>query len=818
MELIYSMRRKSIKCEPPHFERATDPEIVRPICTISCTNTIAFSSPTELSDTDCDTWGGHVYVCDLDTPWDSHKVVSTAHSVSALEWDGEGKHLLVATTEGDVSVFGQKDFLLNEWICIYSASFPGEHIVKATFFHNGRRLVALDKKHDAPITDKIQALRSTPTLKGFGGVPVAGACVISATGLVGALTADASSKAADSLRAHRDHVTQACFSHKNGNLLIAAVCVSGTARACVRCCVCTITRTGAPPSLVPALSLTPLPTLVCVNIPTCITWCLRDDTDSLLVAGTTLALWKLTDRQHQVHKLLSKDSLLVAGTTLALWKLTDRQHQVHKLLSKGMMQGGTTPGGGQKPATDCFNTVAWPQAAVWALEANSQCTSVASGRLAVGAPLVVLATPRKLHLLSRDKHHLICSRVVMTNGPDTAAASPPKKPKYGNGHNTNASGSATVSSVDISWLNGVVVAVDTRAQLHVYKLAQPWAELPAPMSVQHATTVLEFSLVSGYDALDVLLTLKPAIIEQVYERLTETFQRQPAPFQQYYFHSWLKMRIALCRLLPTAASTVSWLTCVSTLWGLWSVCQSALRPDDKPDDKPLQALLDNNHTDHVQALIALESKAELPSETQVLVALRRPLQRAVDIAVTALAAAAHHPNTQGHHGYELWADPVGISLLRKLVVLARGAGIADSALSRLLARLHQPAKPDTYEECNALSALYPARVWEALPRTAVSAPHGKHPLYLEYGVEPENLRVSPEPPPAAHTDHTPASNMDCIRYMYLCGGGKWRACCRCGGRALPHPNPTRHPLQRAHDARFLPNCRCGGKWTLVSII
>lgn len=62
----------------------SDHEVVRPICTISTCNIIAFSSPTELDDTEGDTWGGHVYVCDLDTPWNCHKVTSTAYPVSYL--------------------------------------------------------------------------------------------------------------------------------------------------------------------------------------------------------------------------------------------------------------------------------------------------------------------------------------------------------------------------------------------------------------------------------------------------------------------------------------------------------------------------------------------------------------------------------------------------------------------------------------------------------------------------------------------------------------------------------------------------------------
>ncbi|XP_049882594.1 mediator of RNA polymerase II transcription subunit 16 isoform X2 [Pectinophora gossypiella] len=801
MELIYSMRRKPLKCEPPHFERA-DPETVRPLVTISSCNIIAFSSPTELQDVESDTWGGHVYVCDLDTPWDSHKVVSTTHPVSAIEWDSEGRQLLVATTEGEVSVFGQKDFLLNEWTCQYTANFPGERIIKGIFFHNGRRVVATDKKPDAPLTDKFTTLRCTPTLKGFGGLPVPGVCVITSTGLVGAVTSPgaapapaaapaapgaASSAAGEapramcSLRQHRDHVTHASIAHKNGSLVLAAVCRGGP-RCVVRCAALSVSRGAGAAGGAPLLAIQPLPSVCCPHSGpvTAITWCQNEDTDSLLVGAGSLTLWKLTERSHAVHKMLAK----------------------------GPVQGNTTPGGGSKPATDCFNTLSWHQTAVWA-GSGSLCTGVASGRLALSPPHALLATPRKLHLLARDDHHYICSRVVST-GPEPAAASPPKKPKYNNGTPSGGPLCGAVCAVEVSWLGGVAVAVDSHAQLHVYRLPQPHPDIPTPLSIQHTITLLEYSLVSGYDCLDVLLTLKPSIVEAVYERVTESFQRQPAAVQQYYYHSWHRMRIALCRLLPTAASSVSWLTCLSTLWATWAACTAAARVDDRPDDK-LLALLDDTHADHDKALLALESKPELPSELQVLSALRRPLQRVVDIAVTALATASTH----APHRYELWADPVGLSLLRKLVVLARGAGVADAALSRLLARLHQP-KPDLIEECHSLAASCAARVWEALPRTTVSGPHARPPPHLlEYGVPPSALRVCPEPPPAAHTDYTPAAHMDSIRYMFVPAGAA-RRCGRCGARALPQAQPARHPLQRAHDARHLRGCRCGGKWTLVS--
>ncbi|XP_075988433.1 mediator complex subunit 16 [Anticarsia gemmatalis] len=1274
MELIYSMRRKPLKCEPPHFESPTDHDVVRPICTVSNANIIAFTSPTELTDTEGDTWGGHVYVCDLDTPWDSHKVTSTSYPVSTLEWDMEGKQLLVATTVGDVSVFTQKEYLLNEWTCLYTASFPGEHVISAIFFHNGRRVVAHDKKPEAPITERLQMIRSAPTLKGFGGTPLEGALIITATGLIGALTPPSTTEprhsvsssdstraqvTTDCLRPTRDHITAASFAHKNGRVMIAAVC-GGGARSCVRCAHCAVSS-AAPRA---QLALSPLPT---IYLP-------QQDIGPSPSMPVSISWWHREE----------PDSLLIAGSTLSLWKCTERSHQLHKLFSKGPLQGSTTPGGGPKPGADCFNTLVWQKTGAWCIERGEHAVRGAAGRVPhhaaahhavlatqralhlvardnhhyvrphihtqsftlllnhhaaahhavlatqralhlvardnhhyvrphihtqsftlllnhhaaahhavlatqralhlvardnhhyvrphihtqsftlllnhhaaahhavlatqralhlvardnhhyvrphihtqsftlllnhhaaahhavlatqralhlvardnhhyvrphihtqsftlllnhhaaahhavlatqralhlvardnhhyvrphihtqsftlllnhhaaahhavlatqralhlvardnhhyvrphihtqsftlllnhhaaahhavlatqralhlvardnhhyvrphihtqsftlllnhhaaahhavlatqralhlvardnhhyvrphihtqsftlllnhhaaahhavlatqralhlvardnhhyvrphihtqsftlllnhhaaahhavlatqralhlvardnhhyvrphihtqsftlllnhhAAAHHAVLATQRALHLVARDNHHYICSRPVVTSGGvgsslAEASSTPPKKPKYGSGVTANGGSCAVVSYVELSALGGVAVAIDTHAQLHVYKLPQPWADIPTPMAVQHATSLLEYALVSGIDYLDVLIAMKPSVIEPVYERVTETFQRQPAAFQQYYFHSWLKLRIALCRQIPSAQSSVSWLTCLAALQAAWACAAVALRPDDKPDDKPLAALLDEHSHDHDKSLLALEAKCDTTSEAAALAPLRLTLQRVIDIALTALLSLCQHQHQHlMHHSYELWADPAAVQLLRKLCAVSRLAGRAAEPLLRVLARLAQPStpKPDLIEECATLTSVWSgARVWESLPRCSVAAPHGKpHPLYLEYGVEPEGLRFTPEPPAYAQCDTTPGHYMDSIRYMYLGGGwwpARWRQCGRCGARALCAAQPARHALQRACDARFLPTCRCGGKWTLFSNI
>jgi len=47
------------------------------LCSVSSQNIVAFTTTTELEDISGKTWGSHVYVADLNTPWHSHKYVET---------------------------------------------------------------------------------------------------------------------------------------------------------------------------------------------------------------------------------------------------------------------------------------------------------------------------------------------------------------------------------------------------------------------------------------------------------------------------------------------------------------------------------------------------------------------------------------------------------------------------------------------------------------------------------------------------------------------------------------------------------------------
>lgn len=94
---------------------------------------------------------------------------------------------MIGDISGNVQIWVQKDNLLSEWMQCYHVRFPGEHVICAVFFHNGRKLVIqTDKKDICNYSEKYQRIKFMPTCRSFGGVPADGVLVVTATGLLGA--------------------------------------------------------------------------------------------------------------------------------------------------------------------------------------------------------------------------------------------------------------------------------------------------------------------------------------------------------------------------------------------------------------------------------------------------------------------------------------------------------------------------------------------------------------------------------------------------------------------------------------------------------
>lgn len=114
-------------------------------------------------------------------------MTSNKYPISVLQWDVQGKYLLIGDISGNVQLWIQKDNLISEWIQLYHVRFAGEHIVKALFFHNGKRLALQPEKRDIiNYMERFQRVKFPPSVRSFGGVPADGVIVVTATGLLGA--------------------------------------------------------------------------------------------------------------------------------------------------------------------------------------------------------------------------------------------------------------------------------------------------------------------------------------------------------------------------------------------------------------------------------------------------------------------------------------------------------------------------------------------------------------------------------------------------------------------------------------------------------
>lgn len=103
-----------------------------------------------------------------------------------------------------------------------------------------------------------------------------------------------------------------------------------------------------------------------------------------------------------------------------------------------------------------------------------------------------------------------------------------------------------ISNIDMSWLGNVLLVVDSDDSLHLFKLP-PQIESSAPLSVPYCTTILEYCLVSGLDWLDLLLVLRPGMLDALCDRLTESFNRQPTSVQQFFYVQYLCIKTSLYR-------------------------------------------------------------------------------------------------------------------------------------------------------------------------------------------------------------------------------------------------------------------------------
>lgn len=772
------------------------------ICSISCTNLIAFSTQSNIEENNSLFFSSNVYVADLNTPWQIHKILCSSSPVTVLQWDFTGKLLLIGDENGCVRIYTTQDHILNDWTLLLQVPLEGEHILSAAFFHPGKKICLNTDKKDSPsYIDKFLHVKFACSVKQFGGRPASGALLLTTTGMLAAIllpqttSQTAMVMATESLGPTRIFIKTAdiCYG-KNGHFLIAVS--SGDPSMPVQCYKVSVKKLDEK-CVITSQSLlsfflfeAPKEALKqVVKDKKCtishIKWIMREDADSLVVAANS-------DNQ----------------SCLQVWELREKALPVHKSF-------------GNSEASQFYNTVLWQyqchfqySSTVTALEISklSLINSISSGYI------VVTFSDNTVHCLYRDTLKPIASTSLVA-------------PRYHDEPMSKCQKLHTkIASIDLSWLGNVLLIMDSDDNLHLFKLP-PQIE-SSTLSVPYCTTVLEYCLIGGFDWLDLMLVLRPSMIEAVCDRLTESFNRQPQFLQQFFYVQMLCIKTSLYRLSANGQSKANDLTSFLMLHSISTAFKGLLRPSEitSHEKSPADSLSTEaeGQTDVDKVLMHLEAK-EFTVEPSTLQSLQQLIQWIADMALNLLVKV---PDSRPSIGkpYELIKDVKALNMLREMLVLIRIWGLLRPAclpvfirsdanldvlalLFRLLSRLVQNVnEPDDalVDDCCVLPSQVQVQQMQPINnRTVLASPQLSQlilPIQLEFNTEPECLLNT--------SDSATCQTIDSIRHLYL---GKTprvvKQCVRCGGSAGTTP-VTRTAAIRAWDQRWLRSCQCGGQWRM----
>lgn len=136
------------------------------------------------------------------------RVTTNKYPINVLKWDLLGRYLLIGDVSGNIQIFGQKDNLFSTWIQYYQVRLPGEQIIEAAFFHNGRKVVIQqDKKDITNYMEKYPRSKFMPSCRSFGGCPADGVIVVTLTRLVAAFVIPPDIPGANKINANQNPTT-----------------------------------------------------------------------------------------------------------------------------------------------------------------------------------------------------------------------------------------------------------------------------------------------------------------------------------------------------------------------------------------------------------------------------------------------------------------------------------------------------------------------------------------------------------------------------------------------------------------------------------
>lgn len=457
--------------------------------------------------------------------------------ITTLEWDVSGTKLLIGDVAGNIQIWTMKDYLINEWQLVHTHAFSGEKILSAIWFHNGIKISINPEKKDSliPYSEKYNYSKFGASVRQFGGKPTEGCLAVSSSGLVCCLIflSDGNILSAmEILGQFRSKLksVDVCYA-KNGDFLV--VTSNGCVQSSINCYRVTVKINNNGNSQERSKC-----SIVCQPYTSFYMSCSTNTTETYKSVSHLKFL--LREAAEAVIVAASGSS----GSTVELWELREKPVTIHKMFQKNNNSGDTP------------STVPTPKTVLWQHSASSSApvsvVSIATPRMSLfdSSPppsyILVAYKDNTIKCFFRENLYLVCTvslnvKYVDPRDLKSFGMQKPIMPTVSN-----------IADMQFTWSSCAMVAIDSLSQMFLYRLSPITftSEPGLPMNTHYAQTMLEYCLITGNDWWDIMLSMRPNLIENVCDKITENFmQKQPLSNQQKWLSRFLAMKASLYRCL-----------------------------------------------------------------------------------------------------------------------------------------------------------------------------------------------------------------------------------------------------------------------------
>lgn len=885
---------------------------------VSSRGLAAFTTSLCLNQSSASATSHHVYVADINTPYQPYLLVDSEYEFTIVEWDPSGTKLLVCDVRGRVTIYTSNDYIISDWKPSAQHVFAAETFISAAWFHPG--IVSSinipnqnlkNPSNHLEYSDKVQQESYGATLRLFGSKSAEGCVLISRTGLLCCLTILAEGKVdviSESLAPLRTKIEAADISQaKDGSLIVGTS--AGTINSTISFYKVQLHYKSTVLDEVDLwtggydngrrISITCKQfTSFHLNIMSQI----LDERDNSSTTFENVSNIKFVTGE-------TSDGVLVeiSGQNLSLielWELEARKPRtVHGAIID--LNSGSTED--VKPNLDATQAPASDEQREWCFKGN----------YIAEKELVAIQTPKFRLFGSHRQQNIILLAYsdatiayvrkedlqpigesldlsqALSRGIDGATighgkkfmnnprssddlTSSPYKMSFARNGNSNAKLSSQQANSALNLANRItdiqftcnlaaIVVIDSLSQMHVVSLP-PLVQCQDHTDLEtYSQYLLEYSLITGNDWWDVLISARLESIESICDKFYDAYERQPKHIRFKYSNRQLMTRASLYRCVNTPASLCRASDCHTMIMlnSIASTLKSVLRSLDQ--DSPSERLTNylksaGNLTtfEQCQNVMANINEKELGVEVQLIHNLQPLCQWVVDLAIYLIVSLPQRVRQRLQMpGAGLAHNREALELIRELLVIIRAWDriceinlfgvykLKDQQVNVLvkcfqLISMMSAAGGDAsacdealVEECHSLAnnisiaqfnfVLEPVGVASSLmehlraPTNSQSmtqsiATNRSH-LTLEYFREPKMLRVIDLPKVDGSINMNGERKIDIVRNISLGAHpvANMRHCTRCKSVSLAKSS-SYVQATRAWEQRWINQCVCGGSW------